>query len=144
MKKFFALLLAVLVLSSFYKTETLQGTWQYAGGFSKGKFFEAPKAYKMQRTYTDSSFEANALEAGEPPLRYEAGNYILKADSCLETQTFALQGQQMIGKTVRYQYIIRHDTLVLKGILPNNANIEDYWVKVPTRKKNSNTGSLPY
>lgn len=135
MKRSLPLFVTLLVLCSFYQTTSLKGVWQYAGGITKGKFFEPPKAYKMQRTYSDTAFDAHLLEDGEKPLKYESGKYSLKPDSCLETQTYSLQSDHMIGKVIRYNYIIRNDTLILKGTLPNGAQIEDYWIKLrPTGK----------
>ena len=130
MKKLVLAFLVIFALSSFYKAKTLKGVWQYAGGITKGKYYPAPKDYQQQRRYTDNQFEAFLLEAGQQPLKYESGNYTIKNDTCLETQTFSLQGQQMMGLTVRYWHTVRNDTLILKGILPNGAAIEDYWKKV--------------
>jgi hypothetical protein len=130
MKKILPSLALIIVLSSFFKSDSLKGIWQYAGGISKGTYFPAPKTHRLQRTYTDTNFEAVVLEEGEKPLEYEAGTYMLKPDSCLETQTFSLQGQQMVGVSIHYWYMVRNDTLILRGVLPNGASIEDYWKRV--------------
>ena len=63
-------------------------------------------------------------------MKYESGNYALNIDTCLETQTYCMQAQNMIGITVHYAYQMRKDTLVLKGKLPNGILVEDYWKKV--------------
>jgi len=54
----------------------------------------------------------------------------LKGDSCFETQTFSLQKSSLTGKTVRYGYMIKNDTLFLIGRLPNKITVLDYWKKV--------------
>jgi len=121
---------ALLVFSSFAQVSSLKGTWQYAGGISNGKKYAAPDGFAQQRNYTKDKFEAFLLEKGEKPVRYEAGNYSLKKDSCFETQTYSLEPSVLTGKTIRYHYIVKNDTLFLKGKLPNGIEVEDYWKKV--------------
>ena len=130
MKKSSLLILLVAILTSFQKPKTLKGTWQFCGGYFNGKPNPAPKDYKMQRKYTATNYEAFLLEKGEKPYKYEAGNYKLVADTCLETQTFSSQPSQLKGITVHFAYTMRHDTLVLKATLPNGFVEEDYWKKV--------------
>ncbi|GAA4090572.1 hypothetical protein [Mucilaginibacter panaciglaebae] len=125
-----ATLLTLLATLSFTDREaTLNGKWNYAGGWFNHKLSAAPKDYIQQRKYTDRGFDAWLYAKGEKDLKYESGTYTLQGDSCLESQTFCLQDQSMIGKTMHYHYAIRNDTLILNGILPNGAVIEDYWVK---------------
>ncbi len=125
-------LVAVLFLlgTSFKKDPTLKGTWQFCGGYFNGKPSAAPKGYALQRNYTNTNYEAFLLEEGEKPFRYEAGDYKLIPDTCLETQTFSAQPSELKGITVHFAYTIRHDTLVLKAKLPNGNIEEDYWKKV--------------
>ncbi|MDB4924927.1 hypothetical protein [Mucilaginibacter sp.] len=123
-------LLAMLVLSSSQKDNTLKGTWEYRGGKFNNKISPAPKGYSQQRKYTDKGFEAYLLEKGEKPVKYEAGNYSLKGDTCLEIQTYCLQSQEMVGVVVRYSYRVKDDTLFLNATLPNGARVEDYWKKI--------------
>ncbi|MDB5032479.1 MAG: hypothetical protein JWP71_3200 [Mucilaginibacter sp.] len=123
-------LLAMLVLSSSQQDNTLKGTWEYRGGKINNKISPAPKGYSQQRKYTDKAFEAYLLEKGEKPVKYEAGNYSLKGDTCLETQTYCLQSQEMVGVVVRYAYRVKDDTLFLNATLPNGARVEDYWKKI--------------
>ncbi|MFD2871609.1 hypothetical protein ACFS5N_03945 [Mucilaginibacter ximonensis] len=130
MQKATILLALITMLAITDQPATLKGKWNYAGGRFNGKLSSAPKDYIQQRKYTDKSFDSWVYEKGEKNLKYESGNYTLQTDSCLETQTFCLQDQSMIGKTLRYHYEVRNDTLVLNGRLPNGAVIEDYWVKV--------------
>ncbi|MGY3212347.1 hypothetical protein [Mucilaginibacter sp. HD30] len=130
MKKMIFAMAALLVFSSFAPVSSLRGTWRYAGGISSGKKYAAPDGFSQQRKYTKDKFEAFLLEKGEKPLRYEAGNYSLKKDSCFETQTYSLEPSVLTGKTTRYHYIIKNDTLFLKGKLPNGIEVEDYWKKV--------------
>jgi len=130
MKKMIFAMAALLVFSSFAQVSSLKGTWQYAGGISNGKKYAAPDGFAQQRNYTKDKFEAFLLEKGEKPVRYEAGNYSLKKDSCFETQTYSLEPSVLTGKTIRYHYIVKNDTLFLKGKLPNGIEVEDYWKKV--------------
>ena len=130
MKKLIYAMAGLLVFSSFAQVSTLKGTWQYAGGISNGKFYAAPDGFSQQRKYTKDKFEAFLLEKGEKPVRYEAGSYSLKKDSCFETQTFSLEPSVLTGKIIRYRYTIKNDTLFLKGKLPNGIEVEDYWKKV--------------
>lgn len=109
---------------------TLKGKWNYAGGKFNGKFSPMPKNLIQQRKYTDKGFDSWLYEKGEKDLKYESGNYVLQNDTCAETQTFCLQDQSMVGKTVCYHYEVRNDTLILNGKMPNGAIVEDYWVKV--------------
>jgi hypothetical protein len=130
MKKMFAILTVVAIFAFKSDVPTLKGTWQYCGGKFNNKLSPAPKGYQQLRKYTDTSFSAFLLEKGEKDVKYESGNYTLTADSCLETQTYCMQSQDMVGTTVHYQYTMRNDTLVLNGKLPNGALIEDYWKKI--------------
>ena len=130
MRKAALLILSVAMLSSFQQPKTLKGTWQFCGGFFNGKPNAAPKGYTLQRKYTATNYEAFLLEKGEKPYKYEAGDYKLLADTCLETQTFSAQPSQLKNITVHFAYTMRHDTLVLKAKLPNGFVEEDYWKKV--------------
>jgi hypothetical protein len=130
MQRLFYLIVVIMALSSFVEVSSLKGTWQYAGGISNGKRYAAPDGYTQERRYTKDKFEAFLLEKGEKPLKYEAGDYSLKNDSCFETQTYSLQPSVLTGKLIRYRYTIKNDTLFLKGKLPNGIEVEDYWKKV--------------
>lgn len=130
MKKLIFVIAVLLIFSSFAQVSSLKGNWEYAGGISNGKKYSAPEGFKQQRKYTKDKFEALLLEKGEKPLRYEAGEYSLKKDSCFETQTYSLQPSVLTGKKIRYRFFIKNDTLFLKGKLPNGIEVEDYWKKV--------------
>lgn len=130
MKKAISLTLLVVVLTSFQQPKTLIGTWQFCGGYLNGKFNAAPKEYLMQRKYTATNYEAVMLEKGEKPYKYETGNYSIVGDTCLETQIFSALPSQLLNITLHYASIIRNDTLILKGKLPNGSIAEDYWKKV--------------
>jgi len=124
------LILILFALLSFkQQPASLKGTWEYRGGKFNNKLSAAPKGYSQKRKYADSTFDAFLYEPDQPTVKYESGDYTLAGDRCMETQTFCLQDQSMIGKTVHYQYTVIKDTLKLKGTLPNGAVIEDYWVK---------------
>ena len=90
----------------------------------------APTDYSLQRTYTNTIYEAVVLEKGYDPQKYETGDYSLKADSCLETQTWCGQPSNLLNVTIHYHYRISNDTLILNGILPNGIIVEEYWKKV--------------
>ncbi|MEO6151152.1 MAG: hypothetical protein ABIN95_04270 [Mucilaginibacter sp.] len=120
----------VIVLFCSFGSASIKGVWEYCGGISNGKKAEKPTVYALQRTYTGSGFEAFVIEAGEPPFKYEAGDYTLKADTCFEMQTYSSQPSQTIGVKIPYTYTIANDTLTFKGILPNGTRVEEHWKKV--------------
>jgi hypothetical protein len=122
--------LLFLALTSFQNTDTLKGTWEYVGDIYHGKKEGAPVKYTLQRKYSEAHFEAYAIEKGYLPEMYETGDYLLKADTCLETQTFSTQESRTLNITVHYHYKISNDTLTLKGILPDGEPVEEYWKRV--------------
>lgn len=130
MQKLLFSLFLLAIFSSDKEVKTLKGTWEYRGGKFNNKLSLAPKDYIQQRKYTDKTFDAFLLEKGEKALKYESGNYTLNGDSCLETQTYSMQESQLLNIAVHYRYLVRNDTLVLSGKLPNGGVIEDYWKKV--------------
>jgi hypothetical protein len=130
MNKWVVLVVIGVFLVSFREVKTLKGTWQYCGGKFNNKLSPAPENYTQQRKYTDTQFEAYLFEKGEKPMKYESGTYTLTADSCTETQTYSMQESKLLNVPVRYRYLVRNDTLVLSGKLPNGAVIEDYWKRV--------------
>ncbi|HEY4194436.1 MAG TPA: hypothetical protein VGM63_02810 [Mucilaginibacter sp.] len=124
------IVISLLFLTFFQSPKTLKGTWEYRGGKFNNKLSAAPKGYAQQRIYTDSKYEAFMYENGQPPLKYESGNYALKGDTCLETQTYSLQPSKLKDVTVPYFYVVHKDTLFLVAKLPSGAVEEDFWVKV--------------
>ena len=121
----------ILLMACNSSNSSLKGKWQYAGGITNGKAEGATKGYQLQRTYTDNNFEAYMLEEGVEPERYQAGDYTIKGDSCIETETFNMQPSQLTGVAVHYQYKLKGDTLILKGTLPTNkVQVEEHWVKI--------------
>jgi hypothetical protein len=83
----------------------------------------------------DTHFTTYALytsEKGIKPKVYETGNYILKADTCIETQTYGIQPTGFKNVAVHFRFIKRNDSLIFKGILPNGVTVEEYWEKVPS------------
>ena len=119
-----------IAFASFTSVTTLKGVWQYAGGTANGKFEGAPVDYKLQRTYTDNGFTAIMIEKGYKPEKYEAGTYILKGDTCLETSTFNSQSPQLVGKTVAYIYTVTDGVLHLSATLPSGMVADDQWKKI--------------
>ena len=130
MKRLIGIIAVIMIFCSFAQVSSLKGTWEYAGGISNGKFYAAPDGFSQQRKYTKDKFESLLLEKGERPLKYEAGEYSLKNDSCFETQTYSLQPSVLTGKLIHYHYAIKNDTLFLRGKLPNGIEVEDYWKKI--------------
>jgi hypothetical protein len=122
---------ALLILAtSFENPKTLKGTWEYLGGIYNGKKDLAPADYTMQRQYDNTHFNAFALQKGYKPEKYEAGNYVIKGDTCIETETFSSQPSKLKGVPVHYRYRIRHDSLIFNGILPSGMVVEEYWKRV--------------
>jgi hypothetical protein len=113
-----------------HPTKTLKGIWQFNGGIYNGKADSAPKDYKMQRIYTDKNFTALASQKGYKTEKYEAGNYVLKGDTCFETQTFSSRPSQSTGKIITYVFKIQKDELILSGKLPSGMVVEEHWKKI--------------
>jgi hypothetical protein len=126
------LILTITILS--YKataqTKSLTGTWQFNGGIYNGKPDTASLQYTMRRIYTIKSFTAYASQKGYKTERYEAGTYILKGDTCFETQTYSSRPSQATGKTIAYVYKIHKGQLTLSGKLPSGMVVEEHWKKV--------------
>jgi hypothetical protein len=133
MKKLAGAFLLILLLSSFNQTQTLKGTWLYAGDIFNGKKESAPTEYSLQRKYANAHYEAFVLEKGYAPEKYETGDYSIQTDTCLETQTWCSQPSKLVGVTLHYSYTVRNDTLILKGILPNGENVEEYWKRAKNK-----------
>jgi hypothetical protein len=129
MKKY-ALISLVLGLYSFDNSKTLKGIWQFAGGIYNGKKEGAPDGYTLQRKYTAQHYQAFVIEEGVKPEKYEIGNYTLKGDTCIDTETFCSQPSKITNIPIRYLYTLRNDTLTLKGTLPTGMQVEEYWKRV--------------
>ncbi|AMR33001.1 hypothetical protein A0256_17040 [Mucilaginibacter sp. PAMC 26640] len=110
--------------------KALAGTYQYAGGIYNGKAEKPSGGYTLQRKYDKMTYTGLFIEKGEQTLIYEKGNYRLAQDTCFETQTYSSQPSKVTGVTLHYQYQLRHDTLSLKGGLPNGTTVLEYWKKV--------------
>jgi hypothetical protein len=108
----------------------LTGTWQFAGGVYNGKPDGASKEYTMKRVYTSKNFSAYASQKGYKTEKYEAGNYIIKGDTCFETSTFSSRPSQLVGKTVAYLFKIQNNELVFSGKLPSGMVVEEHWKKI--------------
>jgi hypothetical protein len=121
--------LSFVLVSSFIMTETLKGSWQFVGGIYNGKKEGAPVGYTLQRKYDDSHFEAFVIDSTNNPEKYEAGNYVLKGDTCIETETYSSQPSKLTGVPVAYLYSIHNDTLTLMATLPSGMVTEEYWKK---------------
>jgi hypothetical protein len=117
-------------LSSYQPIKTLAGRWEYMGGIYNGKKDGSPAEYTLQRRYDGAHYNAYALQKGYKPEKYEAGDYILKGDTCIETETFSSQPSKLKGIPVHYRYRIRHDSLIFNGILPSGMVVEEYWKRV--------------
>ncbi|MEO6523166.1 MAG: hypothetical protein ABIN91_15900 [Mucilaginibacter sp.] len=118
-----------------HQTKSLKGTWQFNGGIYNGKPDGAPKDYKMQRVYTDKNFAAFVSQKGYKTEKYEAGNYVLKGDTCFETQTYSSRSSQSTGKVIKYIYKIQKNQLILSGTLPSGMVVEEHWLRILTSTK---------
>ncbi|WP_428331349.1 hypothetical protein [Mucilaginibacter sp.] len=130
MKRVLAAAAMLFLLSSFYARPTLSGMWEYSGGIYNDKPEKAPTEYALHRNYDANQYEAFLLEKGQKPEKYEAGDYTLTADSCLETQTFSEQPSKTLNVAIHYQYTVRNDTLTFNGTLPNGTQVKEYWKKI--------------
>lgn len=122
--------IAALVLFSGFSAGSLKGAWQYCGGVYNGKPEGPPEGYVLRRVYDDAHFQAFLYQKGYRPEKYEAGDYRLKGDSCIETETYSKQPSQLLKIPVSYRRSRRHDTLVLQATLPSGMRVEEYWKRV--------------
>jgi hypothetical protein len=122
--------LSLTAFSSYQFAPTLRGTWQFAGGIYNGKREGATKGYTLQRTYNSAHYEAFLLEKGHKAEKYEAGNYRLKGDTCIDTETYSVQTSKITHVPIHYLYSLRHDTLTLKATLPTGMRVEEYWKRI--------------
>lgn len=124
-------LFVVLVGGSAFQTQpNLKGTWEFVGGIYNGKKEGAPTEYSLQRKYNASGYEAFAIEKGYKTEKYEAGSYVFKADTCVDTETFSAQPSKITDIPIHYLYTLKNDTLTLKGTLPTGMRVEEYWKKI--------------
>ena len=130
MKKVSVALAILICCCSFALSGTLSGTWEYEGGIYNGKPQGPTKDYTLQRKYDELHYQSFVVSKDEPPEKYEGGDYQLKGDTCLETQTFSSQPSKLTGKTLRYFYSFKNDTLVLRGSLPSGMTVVEYWKKI--------------
>ena len=128
-------LFTALLLCSFQTPPSLKGTWEFVGGIYNGKKEGAPTEYALHRKYDDSHYEALAIEKGYNPEKYEAGDYTLIADTCIDKETFCSQPSKITNIPIHYLFIIKNDTLTLKGTLPTGMRVEEYWKRVGKDRK---------
>ncbi len=122
--------ITALSLASCGDHASLEGKWKYAGGIYDGKKEGSTEGYQLERTYTSKAFEANMIEANAEPQKFQAGNYELKGDTCIETETFSTQPSKLTNVGVHYHYQVKNDTLTLKAKLPTGMQVEEYWTKL--------------
>jgi hypothetical protein len=122
--------LLFILFESFSNKETLKGIWEFQGGVYNGKKEGATVEYVLQRKYNNQHYEAFLIEKGIKPEKYEAGDYILKGDTCIETETYSSQPSKLTGIPIPYLYTIHNDTLTLKATLPSGMRVEEYWKHV--------------
>lgn len=120
----------IILFTACNNSGSLEGKWQYAGGTYNGKQEGGTDGYQLQRNYTSKNFEAFLIEGGGTPEKYQAGDYTLNGDSCLETETFSTQPSKLTGVAVHYHYQIKNDTLIFRGKLPTGIQVEEHWVKL--------------
>lgn len=122
--------LLLIIISAFAEVKTLKGTWEFCGGIYSGKKEGAPSGYALQRKYSKDQFDAFVIEAGSKPEKYQSGTYLLKGDTCIETETYCSQPSELTGKPIHYLLEVRNDTLILKGTLPTGMAVEEYWKRI--------------
>lgn len=118
------------LLATFQPRVSLKGAWDFAGGIYNGKKEGAPTGYTLQRKYTGAGYQAFVLEKGYKDQKYEAGTYVFKGDTCVDTETFSSEESKILNIPIHYLYTIKNDTLTLKGTLPTGMRVEEYWKKV--------------
>ncbi len=127
---FSLLIILYLLLTSLQTKTSLKGTWQFVGGIYNGKKEGATTDYALQRTYDALHYRAFVVQKGYKPDIYETGNYVLKGDTCVDTETFCSQPSKITNVPIHYLYSLKNDTLALKGILPTGMRVEEYWKRV--------------
>jgi hypothetical protein len=131
MKKInFGIVLCLVGFTSFQGVKSLKGSWEFVGGVYNGKREGAPTEYHLTRKYTDKNYEAFASQTGYKTEEYEAGTYVFKGDTCVDTETFCSQPSKITNIPIHYLYTLRNDTLTLKGTLPTGMKVEEYWKRV--------------
>ena len=129
MKKSSAILF-ILLLCSFQKPPTLKGTWEFVGGIYNGKKEGAPTTYALHRKYDALHYEAFAIEKGYKTEKYEAGNYTIKGDTCIDKETYCSQPSKITNIPIHYLYTLKNDTLTLSGKLPTGMVVQEYWKRI--------------
>ena len=130
MKNILLLPIYCVLLSMFQGTPNLNGAWKFAGGIYNGKKEGAPTEYALRRKYANGQYEAFAIQKGYKTEKYEAGTYVFKGDTCVDTETFCSQPSKITHIPIHYTYTLKSDTLTLKGTLPTGMRVEEYWRKV--------------
>jgi len=125
-----AIIFLGLLFCSFQTQPNLRGTWEFVGGIYNGKKEGAPTEYHLRRKYTATGYEAFAIEKGYNTQKYEAGTYVFKGDTCVDTETFSAQPSKITNIPIHYTYTLRNDTLTLKGTLPTGMRVAEYWKKM--------------
>ena len=120
----------LLTLGSFTSRTSLVGTWKFVGGIYNGKKEGAPTDYILQRKYEAAHYNAFAVQKGYKTEKYESGDYLLKGDTCIDTETFCSQPSKITHIPIHYLFSLRHDKLTLKGKLPTGMVVEEYWRRV--------------
>jgi hypothetical protein len=129
-KHIFVFAALYLFLCSFDAPTTLKGKWKFVGGIYNGKKEGAPAGYVLQREYDVAHYEAFAIEKGYQPEKYETGNYSLKGDTCIDTETFCSRPSKITNIPIHYLFSIKKDTLTLKGTLPTGMIVEEHWKRI--------------
>jgi hypothetical protein len=125
-----ALGMVYIIASSFQPVRSLKGTWEFAGGIYNGKKEGAPTEYSLQKKYKSGHYEAFTVEKDSVPEKYEAGDYTIKGDTCIDTETFCSQPSKITNIPIHYFFTVKNDTLTLKGTLPTGMQVEEYWKKI--------------
>jgi hypothetical protein len=120
----------LLILSSFQSTTSFKGTYEFVGGIYNGKKEGAPADYVLNRKYDDAHYQAFVIEKGYKPEKYEAGNYAISGDTCIDTETYCSQPSKITNIPISYSFTLKNDTLTFRGTLPTGMKVEEYWKKI--------------
>ena len=130
MKNLILLTFIIPVITAFQPASSFKGTWQFVGDIHRGKREGPPDGYALQKKYDEKHYAAFVIEKGLRPEKYETGDYVLKGDTCIDTETFCSQPSKITHIPIHYLFTIKKDTLTIKGVLPNGTQVEEYWKKV--------------
>jgi len=127
---FTTIIIAVLYIAatSFQSANSLNGTWEYRGGYYNYQKKGPAKGLVICRVYKGTKYEGFITVKGKTQ-KYEAGTFTMHDKDYTETQTFSNGASAVKGKALRYTYTIKNNTITFKGKV-NNSAVEESWKKI--------------